>query len=63
MKLLRECEGVMNSYTSTDCYRSVISVAFGFEFDFDFVMAALVVVGKKELHHYREHKAFVRSTC
>jgi hypothetical protein len=29
----------------------VISIAFGFEFDFDFVMAALVVVGKKELRH------------
>jgi len=53
----------MNSCTSTDCYWSVISIAFGFEFDFDFVMAALVVIGKRELHHYPEHKAFVRSTC
>ena len=53
----------MNSCTSTDCYWLVISIAFGFEFDFDFVMAALVVIGKRELHHYPEHKAFVRSTC
>jgi len=36
---------------------------FGFEFDFDFVMAALAVVGKKELHHFQEHKAVVHSTC
>ena len=47
------------------CNRSAISVAFGFEFDFDFdfVMAALVVVGKKELHHCQEHKAIVHSIC
>jgi hypothetical protein len=53
----------MNSYTSTDCYCSVISIVFGFEFDFEFAMAAFVVVGKKELRHSQEHKAFVRSTC
>ena len=53
----------MNSYPSTACYCSVISIVFGFEFDFDFVMAALAVVGKKELHHFQEHKAVVHSTC
>jgi hypothetical protein len=53
----------MNSYTSTDCYCSVISIAFGFEFDFEFALEALAVVGKKAMHHYQEHKAFVRSTC
>jgi hypothetical protein len=28
----------MNSYTSTDCYCSVISIAFDFEFGFEFAM-------------------------
>jgi hypothetical protein len=36
---------------------------FGFEFDFEFALVALVVAGKKEMRHYQEHKAFVRSTC
>ena len=40
-------------------YRSIISIVF----DFEFVMAALVVVGKKELRHFQEHKAFDHSTC
>jgi len=28
------------------------------EFDFEFAMAAIMVVGQKELHHCQEHKAF-----
>ncbi len=53
----------MNSYASTAYYCSVISIVFGFEFDFEFALEAVVVIGKKELHHFQEHKAFVRSTC
>jgi len=34
---------------------------FGFEFDFEFAMEAELAIGKKEMHHYQEHKAFVRS--
>jgi hypothetical protein len=49
----------MNSYTSTDYYCSVISIAFGFEF----VMEAELAIGKMELRHSQEHKAIVRSTC
>jgi hypothetical protein len=40
-------------------YRSIISIVF----DFEFVMAALVVVGQKELRHFQEHKAFDHSIC
>ena len=36
----------MNSYASTDCYCSVISIVFGFEFDFEFALEAVLVVGK-----------------
>jgi len=39
-------------------YHSVISIVFGFEF----AMAALVVVGQKELRHFQEHKAFDHSS-